>query len=214
MKKISIAALSLLFMSCGSNTAIVNSWKDTDTTVAKEQFKKVLVVGLVKDEATRRITENRVVSSNPIFHSSYSFLNGNNLNLTKEQQMTILKNEKFDGVVTMRLVNVEKETSYVPGTNNIPMFYSGAYGNGFYGNGYGDLFGGWYSTYSPNFYTPGYYTETTYYFVETNVFSLNLNKLIWTGTTKSSYISDVGTTVDEIIAEVTKQMKKDGSIPK
>lgn len=37
--------------SCGSNTSIVNSWRDPKVTVAQENFKKVLVVVLVKDEA-------------------------------------------------------------------------------------------------------------------------------------------------------------------
>ncbi|MNL86417.1 hypothetical protein D3C87_2151160 [compost metagenome] len=49
--------------------------------------------------------------------------------------------------------------------------------------------------------------------VETNIFSLKQNKLIWTGTTKSSYVTDLGETVDEIMRTVVEEMRKDGSLP-
>jgi hypothetical protein len=214
MKHLIILLSCIVLTSCGSNTGIVNSWRDPDTTVAKEQFKKVMVIALVKDETTRRITENRITSTNSIFHSSYSFLNGTNLQLSKEQKLEILKNENFDGVVTMRLVSAEKETNYVPGTNT-SLYYGGMgglYGGGMYGGMYGNGFGNWYGAYSPNFYSPGYYQESTYYLVETNIFSLTQNRLIWTGTTKSSDVTDLGQTVDSIMMEVINQMKKDGSL--
>lgn len=213
MKKFFIA-LSIVFLaSCSSGTTIVSSWRDPDTTTAKEEFKKVLVVALVKDEATRRTTENRIASIGPKFHSSYALLNGTNLGLTKEQKLKILQDENYDGVVTMRLVDTQKETDYVPGTNT-SMYYGGM--GGMYGGMYGYGFGNWYGMYSPMYYDPGYYQETTYYMVETNVFSLKANKLVWTGTTKSSSTSsqDLGLLVDSIIATVMVEMKKDGFIPK
>ena len=49
--------------------------------------------------------------------------------------------------------------------------------------------------------------------VETNVFSLKENKLIWTGTTKSDYVTDLGQTVDAIMQTVVEEMRKDGSLP-
>ena len=64
------------------------------------------------------------------------------------------------------------------------------------------------------YYDPGYYQDTTSYLVETNVFSLKSDKLIWTGTTKSSYITDIGLTVDEIMKTLYKEMIKDGSVTK
>lgn len=212
MKKIFIAALSFAFLvSCSSGTSIVSSWKDPETNNAKDEFKKIMVVALVKDEATRRTTENRIASISPKFHSSYSILNGTNLGLTKEQKLKILQDENYDAVVTMRLVDTKKETDYVPGTNT-SMYYGGM--GGMYGGMYGYGFGNWYGMYSPMYYDPGYYQETTYYMVETNVFSLKANKLVWTGTTKSASTSsqDMGLLADSIIATVMTEMKKDGFI--
>ncbi len=211
MKKYLILLIVILSLSsCGSNTTIVNSWRDPKITVAQEHFKKVLVVALVKDEASRRIAENRIAASNPIFKTSYQYLNETTKQLTQEQKLKILQDENFDGVVTMRLVSTEKETTYVPGSYT-GMYYGGF--DGLYYGMYGYGFGNWYGMYSPAFYDPGYYQETTYYMVETNIFSLKENKLIWTGTTRSDYVTDVGQTVDAIMQAVVKEMRKDGSLP-
>lgn len=211
MKKYLILLIVILALSsCGSNTTIVNSWRDPKITVAQEHFKKVLVVALVKDEASRRVAENRIAASNPIFKTSYQYLNETTKQLTQEQKLKILQDENFDGVVTMRLVSIDKETNYVPGTYT-GMYYGGF--DGLYSGMYGYGFGNWYGMYSPAFYDPGYYQETTSYMVETNIFSLKENKLIWTGTTKSDYVTDLGQTVDAIMLAVVKEIRKDGSLP-
>ncbi|PTT08187.1 hypothetical protein DBR27_07420 [Flavobacterium sp. HMWF030] len=211
MKKYLILFIAVLALSgCGSNTSIVNSWRDPNITIAQEHFKKVLVVALVKDEASRRTAENRITASNPIFKTSYQYLNETTKQLTQEQKLKILQDENFDGVITLRLVSKEKETNYVPGTYT-GMYYGGF--DGLYAGMYGYGFGNWYGMYSPYFYDPGYYQETTSYMVETNIFSLKENKLIWTGTTKSEYVNDLGSTVDAIMEAVIKEMRKDGSLP-
>jgi len=210
MKKYLILLIAVLALtSCGSNTSIVNSWRDPKITVAQEHFKKVLVVVLVKDEASRRVAENRIAASNEIFKTSYQYLDASS-QITKEQKLKILQDENFDGVISMRLVSTDKETNYVPGTYT-GMYYGGF--DGMYTGMYGYGFGNWYGMYSPNFYDPGYYQETTSYMVETNIFSLKENKLIWTGTTKSDYVTDLGQTVDAIMQAVVKEMRKDGSLP-
>ncbi|MEA9412320.1 hypothetical protein [Flavobacterium sp. PL02] len=207
MKRIFVVLTVILLYGCGTSSTIVSSWRDPKITISSENFKKVLVVALVKDEETRRITENRIAASSPIFHTSYQFLNQINNDLTNDQKLKILNDENFDGVVTMRLVSKEKQTDYVPGIDT--SIYYGGY-NGLYGG----AFGGWYGMYATDFYSPGYYVENTFYIVETNVFSLKHNKLIWTGTTQSSDITDIGATVDDIMRTVVNEMKKDGTLPK
>ncbi len=209
MKKLILILPFLFLFSCGTNTTIVNSWKDPETTIASEQFKKIFVVALVKNESVRRTTENRIASLDERFHASYPFLNETTQKLTMEEKLKILQDENYDGVVTMRLVDTQKETNYVPGTTN---YTYGPYGG--YGGYYGGAFGGWYGSYSTYYYDPGYYEETTYFIVETNIFSLKKNKLIWSGISKSANVDDIGKTVDEIIYEIMKVMKEEGSIPK
>lgn len=212
MKKFLFALSLVLVVSCGTNTSIVNSWRDPSNGNKVKEFKKILVVALIKDEATRRETENRIASINDKFHTSYLFLNETNLELSKEQKIKILHDENFDGLVTLRLLSLEKETSYVPGVNN-SMFYGGMNGKGPLG-GYGSGFNNWYEMYSVNYFDKDYYLESTNYLVETNIFSLNKNKLIWSGTSKSTNAIDLESTVNEIITEVIKEMKNDGSLAK
>ena len=94
----------------------------------------------------------------------------------------------------MRLADVEKETSYVPGTTSA---YYGGYGR-YYGYG-----AGMYSS-------PGYYTTDKNYFVETTVYSVEPDKLLWTGTTKTVNPTKIEKTVNEIADVVSDKMKKDG----
>jgi len=215
MKKFLIALTCVFFASCGSNTSIVSSWRDPNATLSKETFKKVLVVALAKDESTRRATENRIASINPkVLNPSYNYLNQQNLNLTKEQKISIIQSEGFDGAITLRFIRADKETEYVPGTANYygGMGYPGmGYGYvGGYGMGYGAGFGGWYGAYAPAYYTPGYYQENVYYYIETNIFDLKNNKLVWSATTKSLDVSHIDTTVDEIMEACVQQMRADG----
>lgn len=212
MKKIIGLLLFAILMGCSSsNTTIVNSWKDPSTSIASEQFKKVLVVALLKDDVTRRVVETKFQEYNPGFKPSYNFLHIGSKDMTQEMLVKLLNIEKFDGVVTLRLVDTKQEMDYVPGMNsniyyNTP--YYGAYG------AYGGMFGGWYNYYSPYYYDTGYYVENTYYFIETNIFSLKEDKLIWSGTTKSYNVAEhIDETATNTIDAIVKQMQKDGSLP-
>ena len=94
----------------------------------------------------------------------------------------------------MSLSDVEKETSYVQGTTT-----------GYYG-GYGRYYG-----YGAGMYTsPGYYTTDKNYFVETAVYSIEPDKLLWTGTTKTVNPSKLEKTINEIADVVKKKMQKEG----
>jgi hypothetical protein len=109
----------------------------------------------------------------------------------------VIKNG-FTHVLVMRLADMEKETSYVPGTTT-----------GYYG-GYGRYYGYGAGLYS----TPGYYTTDKNYFIETTIYSVNPNKLLWTGTTKTVNPSKLDKTVNEIADVVTTKMKEDGFLKK
>lgn len=211
MRKLIIAMSAILLASCGSNTTIVDSWRDPNTTISQEHFKKILVVALIQNETNRRVAENTVVAIDPtLFYPSYDLYDQSEVNLTAEQKTAILNNEGYDGVVTMRLVDKNTDVTYVPGTTTYAG-YGGYYG-GMYGP-YGGGFGGWYGAYGTAYYDPGYYQENQNYIVETNVFSVKSNKLLWTGTTKTVDPTDVSSTVTNIMHAVIDNMRQDGTIP-
>lgn len=152
---------------------------------------KTLVIALVKDETSRRVIEDQLVKrlSSGSATASYTIA----ANATEEVLNQKIAEGKFTHVLMMRLADVEKETSYVPGTTT-----------GFYG-GYGRYYGYGAGMYS----TPGYYTTDKNYFVETTVYTVNPDKLVWTGTTKTVNPSKLDKAVNEIADVVADKMKKD-----
>ncbi len=169
-------------------------------TVSASAPNKALVIAMVKDETSRRVIEDQLVKriSTPSV-ASYTILSTDVLKEASEEALKkTITDGKFTHVLLMRLADVEKETSYVPGTTT--SFYGG-YGR-YYGYG-----AGMYSS-------PGYYTTDKNYFVETTVYSINPDKLIWTGTTKTVNPSKLNKAVNDIADVVTEKMKKDGFLKK
>ena len=179
-------------VSCGPSTKIEKTWMEPGASVTPGATNKTMVIALVKDETSRRVIEDQLVKRlGGSATSSYTMLpNGS----TEDQLKQKLTEGNYTHVLLMRLADVEKETSYVPGTTTA--FYGG-YGR-YYGYGAG-MYG-----------TPGYYTTDKNYFVETTVYGINPDKLLWTATTKTVNPSKMEKTVNEIADVVSEKMKKDG----
>jgi hypothetical protein len=185
---------------CSPSTEIVKSWRDPGSVVSESSSKKILVVGLVKDEGSRRIVEDNLVKKfNGKAVASYTVLTEEMVKANKEGVLEQKLSEGgFTHILLVRLADIENETSYVPGTTT---GYYGGYGR-YYGYGAG-MYG-----------TPGYYTTDKNYYIETAVYSINPDKLLWTGTTKTVNPTKIEQTVNDIAQAVNDQMKKDGFLIK
>jgi len=196
---LSLIVISTL-VSCGPSTKIEKSWMEPGASVTASAPNKVLVIAMVKDETSRRVIEDHLVKRvSGTGVASYTLVSTDMLKEASDEALKkIVTDGKFTHIILMRLADVEKETSYVPGTTTS---YYGGYGR-YYGYG-----AGMYST-------PGYYTTDKNYFVETTVYSINPDKLLWTGTTKTVNPSKVEKTVNDIADVVAEKMKKDGFLKK
>ncbi|WP_299255643.1 hypothetical protein [uncultured Cytophaga sp.] len=196
MKKYSFASLVLLFLfsfgACTSTT-LQSSWKAPGATYTKEQFKKVMVVALLKDETTRRIAEDKLASKDTTFRQSYEVFGVEQKDMDEPGVKNFLAQNGYDGIVTMNLIDDQKTTTYVPGT----------YQGGYYG---------WYGMYYGGYYSPGYYTENQNYVIETNVFSVSQNKVLWSGITTTTNPIYIEKTIDEVWDAVISRMKQQGFI--
>lgn len=194
MRNLILSALVITtLISCGPSTKIEKSWMEPGASVTPGTNNKTLVVAMVKDETSRRVIEDQVakrLGGGAV--SSYTIIPSGNEDALKQK----VTEGNFTHVLLMRLADIEKETSYVPGTTT-----------GYYG-GYGRYYGYGYGMYS----TPGYYTTDKNYFVETTVYSVSPDKLLWTGTTKTVNPSKIDKAVNEIADAVSEKMKKDGFI--
>ncbi len=189
-----LAVITTILTSCGPSTKVEKSWTEPGASISQAADTKTLVIAMMKDEGSRRVAEDLLVKRmNGKGVASYTFLTDDML---KEHNQALLDQKlqegKFTHIIMTRLADVEKETSYVPGTT-----YYGGYGR-YYGYG-----GGFYGT-------PGYYTTDKNYFVETTVYSVSPDKLLWTGTTKTVNPSKIDKAVNEIADAVVERMKKDG----
>lgn len=192
---------TLLFVSCAS-TRITSSWREPDKRIDISNLNKVLVVALLNSESSRHKAENQMakyLDGKGIV--SYQYL-GDTFNENDEEALHAkIKADGFDGAITMRLLDVEKEITYIPGTiATYPHYYH--------------TFGGYYIRSWRYFTMPGTYSTTRTYTIETNVYSIKEDIIIWTGLTESTNSQGIAKMMEEITEVVYDTMVSEGFISK
>ncbi len=200
IKFVCLAFVAVLIFGCGSTAHIEKSWRSPEVTIEMQSLNKVLVVAILKNEANRNTTEDQLVAMlKGKGVASYNYLSKELPEAKEGEIKKRLTNEGFDGVIIMRLADVDKDVKYVAGNfNSFPTYYN--------------RFWPYYWNTRRNFYQPGYYETTKKYTVETNVYSLLRDKLVWSGLTSSADPGNVEKLMQAVAKEVYKKMKKEGFI--
>jgi len=160
----------------------------------------MLAVCLCEDVGFRRTAEDQLVRRIPRATPSYTLLSVAELH-NKEAAKAKITAAGFDGAVLMRLVTVSKETTYVPGQAYVvPMSYSNMYGGWNYGWG--------------AVYDPGYVQVDDYVDINTAVYSVKDEKLLWASRSQTQNPSSVSSLVDEIVDANAAEMRKQGVVAK
>lgn len=181
--KLLLSSLLLAVASCAS-TSIVSEWKDP--AVSSLRFHRVLVVAPSRDPAIRHTAEdelvNRIGPERAV--ASYTMLQEQELaDRTRLKQRA--QEMGFDGMVVFRIARVENEATWVPGT------YWGPY----------YAIGGWPA------YDPGYVQTDTVVHVETDVYNVVDDHLVWATRSKTYDPSSMRKLVDEVASAVGKKMR-------
>lgn len=215
-----LAAAFFLFLSACETTKVTDSWVAPDVT--KLHFKEVLVIAATSDMNTRRTFEDEVVRAAPNTHAvaSYAYF-GDKVDIIDAEKVTAaVKASPFDAVVVMRLVSDQTKTSV--NTTTMPTgAYGGSigvmtpgpgYGYGGYGYGYGGYppvgyrsFGGYYGDYGMTSTTV---TTDHILSIETNIYELAGQKLVWSGLTASTSPGNVRQLAADVVAAVRQEMLK------
>jgi hypothetical protein len=179
LARLCLAAAPLALVSCAPNTQLIHSW--ADPTAKNHSYKKIVIVGATPQASTRRIYEDSFAAElqsrgiTPV--PSYTF--GDQGKLDKDAAIAKLKDIGADAVLVTRLVDKENYQTYYP-----PSYTTVAAPTAYYG--------GWYGYYSMG-YTymsdPGYVANNEVYRVETNLYDLAGDKLVWSGITETTLIS-------------------------
>lgn len=200
MKKLLMAFVILSLASCSPGTQIVKIWQAPGAVVVPNSTTKTLVIALVKNEDTRRIIENQLLKrfkNNAV--ASYTILPHDSTAKDPAVLAQKIQEGHFTYVLIMRLSSTTNEVSYVPSTTSIN------------GSNVVNLFYGNYYTYAYGAYTdPGHYATTQAYTVETTVYSVDPNKLIWACTTQTAKTGKIDKVVNSVADAVIDAMENNG----
>lgn len=190
----------LLFVSSCTTTHITSSWREPNKQVTIEKLNKVLVLAWFRDITSCHKAEDEMVAylkGKGVV--SYNYLNDDFKKYSESDIREIIKKDGFDGVITMRLLDVDKERSYTPGIiSSYPSYYQ--------------TFSGFYYRNLPYYANSGYYFTIKTFTVETNVYSIKENKIIWTGLTETTNPEGVDKMTSEISKLIYKTMLKEGFV--
>lgn len=193
--------LQLVLFSCNS-TQIVSSWRDPVKQIHKGDWNKVLVVALLRKETNRRRAEDEMVKFlNGKGIKSYAYLDESFDKKDEKALREKIKNDGFDAAITMRLIDIEKEKVFSPQEHYLyPVYYND--------------FSAYYYRNIPYYNNQGYYTISKKFIIETMIYSIADDKIIWSGITETFNPKDVEKLTDEIAKTIHKKMLDEGFVEK
>lgn len=199
---------ALFFSACGTTTTITGSYKAPGVT--QVAYKKIFVSALNENISIKQEVENSLanyLSSKgiatvkstdvfpPEFHSSGA-------DKSDDAVIGKIRANNCDGILTIALVNKETTTRYVPGNGGIY-----PYGVGYYGT-----FGAYYAYGYNSFYSPGYYTTDKVYYLETNLYDANTEKLVWSAQSQTYNPPNLDSFLASYEKAITEQVIKDNLV--
>ena len=199
---LAIASLALGLVGCATTT-FTSSWKAPDAQPM--QFKpgdKVIALILTNNEAIRRAGEANLADEldkrGLVGVPAYTLIPpGQEKN--EDRARTEIETQGAVGVIVMRPKGQEQQTTVTGGYYSAP-YYGSFWGGGYYGYGWGGM-------YVP----PAVYTDT-YINIETLVYDLRQNKLVWAGQSKSLNPTDIESFIAELATAVGKELRAKGVV--
>ncbi len=196
MKKpvIAVSILVCLLLAGCASTQFVSTWKEPTAGSGTLTGKKIATFVASPESATRRPAEDLLASEISARGAEgvagYTLLPGKQAK-DKDKAKAVLEEAGFDYVLVLKTVDVEDETNYVPGdTWYTPVYYR--------------TWGGYWGRTWTGYSTPGYTSTSTVYTVETLVYRLSDEKMIWAGRSETtnpkslqSFVSDYASAVDD-----------------
>ena len=181
---------------CTASTRITSSW--TEPSSGSIEFTKTLVVFMSPNQGIRRTAEDQLVSlmTGSEAVASYTMFPGDT-GRDEARAMAAIIDAGYDGAVVMRMISEDQELTYTPG-----MSYPSHYGSfgGYYGHGWGAA------------YDPGYLRTDTIVKVETTVYSIRDDKLVWSGVSETFNPNNAENLVDDVARAVVRELEREGLI--
>jgi hypothetical protein len=195
-----VAAVALVATSACATTSFSSTWRAPDAQPVGELNGQVVVaMVLAKNPGTRRAAEDALAGeltrNGAKGVAGYTIVDDGMVGNEAAARAAIEKTGAA-GVVVMRPIGSEKELVVTSTMYAGPMY--GPYWGGYYGHGWGAAYGG-----------TDVRTDTIVS-VETLVYSLKQNKLIWAGQSKTTNPSRVDSFVRELASHAAREMRRSG----
>jgi hypothetical protein len=183
---------ALALTSCGSTT-LVTKWQAP--SIQPLAFSKVLALALAPEQSLRRVAEEDLCAQITSVPCKPAYL------VIPESAMgdipamkTLVTRAGFDGAVVFRVVSAKEKVTYVPPS-------------------YGPTFWGYYGYARPIAYNPGYYRSDQIVRVETSIYSLRADQLLWVATTDTMNPKSVDSLVEDVAKTVRRELEREKLIP-
>jgi hypothetical protein len=199
MKRIGLVATAgVTLMACASASSFHSTWRNPSTEQLNLEGKKVAALVLSEDEAIRYRAEDalaREISAHGGVGVPAYTLVPKDLVHNKEKAREILEQANVEGVVAMRAVAWNKALLPNLGTH---------WGSPQSGSFWGPEFWSWSGDYD------GSLRLDTVLIVETLVYSLSQNKLVWASQSRTTNPSKLGPVIHELSRKIGAEMEKQG----
>jgi hypothetical protein len=221
MKRLFLTCAVCMILAGCASTSFTYVFKSANYDLGS--YKKLAVLALLPNDQARVLVENAMVASlkSKGIHavttwSEFVFANKPEVikeaKLTEEKRKEIIRQKvtenHIDALLIITKFNSKTEQRYVPGSSvsvGIGMPGYPVYGYSYYG----------YYSYAYNIISePGYYENIATYFVETNLYDVASEKLLWTGQTSTEVSNSFDTDVTQFGEIVAKRMIADGAAAK
>src|SRR5450432_553154 len=194
----SVMGAAVLALGACSSTTFTSTWKAPGATGISPVGKTIAAVFVTTDEGKRRAAEDTMARdlTERGAHgvAGYTIL-PESVRGNADKARALLKDAGVNAVVISRVVGKDTQINYTPGTN-FPSYYGGF--GPYWGNGWG----------AP--YDPGYLTTDTIISVETTLYSLPADKLLWASTSRTTNPGNLDGLLSEVADATAKEMKKQG----
>lgn len=199
--------VSVILFSCTGSTHITGSWVNPEMQPVTQDYRNIFVATMTRNVNARSQTENALAAelaryNKRVLKSIDHFTPGFQEALpSREEILQRIHNAGAEAILTTSLLRTQSETRYVRGgVRYAPVPAYGWY-RGFYA---------YYAHWYPMIYDPGYYATDKTYFVETNLYDAQTEKLLWSAQTETVNPGSLERFLKEYPGKIITQMMKDG----
>jgi hypothetical protein len=199
-----IAGVTLL-SACSTSSEITATWQNPEASVTN--FDKVLVLGMSENLQARTAVETAMANR----------LQARGVNVVravdafspqvikdaaedKQRALALLRENDIDGLLIVRLLDSKEEEYWVPGSTYYqPMPY----------------YGGWYPYWSTSYrtvYDPGYMARSTQIFLESNLYDVASEELLWSAQSRTDDPSDAADLAESFSEKVVAALAGSGVV--